>query len=579
MSKTNKQKIKAIAGLTLLAGGLSLVCPRASAESNFEVVVPDKPMLEIELDQDNIRLEMDPTLTKPDFKAKTLTITSSTNNPTGYTVYMSTENTSLVRTEPLANGETPEIRSLEIRSNNQSLYDYDELDFTVNSWGYRADSLGHINWKPIPEANYQLYTDFHDGAIVGKESKVSFAAKVDANQPAGSYTGTINFSIVSNSPVATSFNSAMAAANKTKVTVNGEDYYKMQDMNAEICSNVTVDYPGKLVDIRDNKIYEVLKGRDGNCWMVQNLDHNIVTTENFYTPENTDISRNWTPIRATISSDNISEDGLVTGWVEDIHTPYSLDAGNWTWNTSYNSWYYGGGCRYDQETNSITGCTAFPTAIHGFGADSHFVNEILPLNYGSYNKQVGNYYNWSAAHAQNESFALTGYGSAGDIYSSNNGIYINSSICPANWRLPGYRIDNENIKLDDFQNLIRLYDADDDGTGNKTDKNMIFDPLNFVRGGVLMSSEAFDDDATNTHYAAGSRLIGLGDTGYYLIGEARYKYSGDLYLDNATPLHLYFHSMAGGKTRDLFTEAQESNNENWGATAAGWGYSIRCMAR
>ena len=595
MSKTHKTKIKAIAGLTLLAGGgggLSLICPKVSADSTFEVVVPDKPMLEIELDQNNIRLEMDPTLTKPDFKAKTLTITSSTNNQSGYTVYMSTDNTSLVRTEALPNGDIPEIKSLELRESGHSYGDYDELDFTVNSWGYRPDSLGYVSWKPIPRSGYSLMVDRNSDAIISKNAQVSFAAKVDATQPAGSYTGTINFSIVTNSPTVTSFNSAMASAGKSKVSVNNEEYYKMQDMTPEICSNVSTDETTRLVDVRDNKVYWILKGRDENCWMTQNLDHNIVTTENFYTPENTDIrNRTWNPVRATVASSNVSEDGVVTGWEQDPNSPYSLDVGDWYWNQN-GGWYNGTNCGYDQSTHTIGGCGAGPgTETFGFTtgrAQGHFSQTITesPLegvNINEYHKHVGNYYNWAAAHARNGDEAYEVRNS--DIYSGNNGIDVGESICPAGWRLPGVgHSSDDTVELDDFNNLLKKYDAEpyeyssENPSGySKTDENMIRSPLYFVRGGMIKDfGEDIEDDPVLGFVAGGNRLYKLGDAGYYITGTD--IGAGSIGGSFSNVLYFNFDSVRAGGVKSFYTSID--NIIHYGnQDEMGYGYSIRCMAR
>ena len=66
------------------------------------------------------------------------------------------------------------------------------------------------------------------------------------------------------------FEDAFAFAGKQK---EGQ-YYKMQDMTAEICDLVTVpsaDSTATLIDIRDNNTYTVAKLLDGKCWMTQNL--------------------------------------------------------------------------------------------------------------------------------------------------------------------------------------------------------------------------------------------------------------------------------------------------------------------
>ena len=78
----------------------------------------------------------------------------------------------------------------------------------------------------------------------------------------------------------------------------------MQDMETSICESTTlVDEQNtlQLVDIRDNKLYWVTKLQDGHCWMTQNLDLDLNTTT-ILTPADSDVTANWTPVRATINA-------------------------------------------------------------------------------------------------------------------------------------------------------------------------------------------------------------------------------------------------------------------------------------
>ena len=119
--------------------------------------------------------------------------------------------------------------------------------------------------------------------------------------------------------------------------------FAMQDIDLEINGVKVCDYAtvigseAYVLDLRDYKSYWIAKLADGKCWMTQNLDHNIVTTPGYYTPDNTDITENWTPLRATVDATG----GTISSWgPADYSTPHSVDVGNWYWtDTYYDTWY------------------------------------------------------------------------------------------------------------------------------------------------------------------------------------------------------------------------------------------------
>ena len=150
-----------------------------------------------------------------------------------------------------------------------------------------------------------------------------------------------------------------------------------------------------IKDSRDNKTYYISKLADGNIWMTQDLDHDIVTTTDFYTYENTDIGHGdvqntaatWTASTATYETGN-------TTWVDGgngNYIPQSYDPGEVVWDGMTDTYWY--------------------TTLDNMqpGTDSHY--------------RIGNYYDWTAAVAMNDSSAYTD----GEI---------DQSICPAGWTLP-----------------------------------------------------------------------------------------------------------------------------------------------
>ena len=129
----------------------------------------------------------------------------------------------------------------------------------------------------------------------------------------------------------------------TGVTVE-PDVQTMQNFS---CSSLSSGQQIQLQDSRDKKMYWVGKLPDGNCWMTQNLDLDLSTSTTL-TPDDTNISSNWTPRTSTTTT--------ISG--------YNSDTGK-----SYNP-----GDKYYEGSYSASD----PTTMH---------------------YHAGNYYQWSAATA------------------------------------------------------------------------------------------------------------------------------------------------------------------------------------
>ena len=180
------------------------------------------------------------------------------------------------------------------------------------------------------------------------------------------------------------------------------------------------------VDTRDGKEYTVAKLADGNIWMTQNLDLNIDSTKT-YTSADTDISVSWTPSTATHATGT-------TTWNYSYTLPESYDPGELCWNGVIAS----GGGSLDTYTTTC-------------GNDKHY--------------HIGNYYNWTAAVAINNSSSYT---------TENQD--VNQSICPAGWRLPIGGTTNTGSKS--FQYLVNQLDLTSGTSGNIQNS-----PVYFVYGG------------------------------------------------------------------------------------------------
>ena len=190
------------------------------------------------------------------------------------------------------------------------------------------------------------------------------------------------------------------------------------------------------IDKRDNKIYKVARLADGNLWMTQNLDLDL-DEEVTYTNEDTDIGWNiatnsydeetWVPAESTAVGRPV--------WSPNAQDPLmkSLDPGDLYWNGSTEgastAWdTYRSTCSWSIPYECDESLNPLPTYTNSTG-DPHF--------------HIGNYYNWNAAVATNDSSIYV------DEYTN-----IERSICPSGWTLPrgGYGEDT-------FYALVSAYDT------------------------------------------------------------------------------------------------------------------------
>ena len=226
-------------------------------------------------------------------------------------------------------------------------------------------------------------------------------------------------------------------------SISGLEYMQdFVDLSAEDKQNVInsmgVDEVYELKDSRDEKVYSIAKLSDGKIWMVENLDHEIVTTTGFYTHDNTDLgyengaSSTFTPTNVTLDADALNGT-TISGW-----------------GTSENGVY------------------SFDIASNG--------------GYGGY----GNYYSFAAATAMDSN---SGYGSNNSDYAP-----VLNSICPAGWRLPRIDYDNNNgaILDNEFDELNTLYNAG----STISDSGLTTAPLSMMKVGLIEGGE-LDLNAAN----------------------------------------------------------------------------------
>ena len=467
-------------------------------------------------------------------------ITISTNNVAGYTAEATVGNAQNATTNMTHTNGTNTFASIATDASQASLS-------TDNTWGYAISTDNGTSWSNF--SGLPVYTE--DGKqLASTDSPASDAiqfkinAKASTSQPAGDYTNVINFKVIANTPPRdwTDIYPSNYCATHSAECDSETGKVAIQSVNNSVCSAVEVyDSQFQVTDKRDHKTYWISKLQDNHCWMTQNLDLDLETTPTHVlalTSENTDLNTygsngydtnngyskdandviTWAPERATIPTSSISSAGLISSWTNDDYNPYSIDTGDWYWigrwnNNGTDTWYASTTNNYLNTDGSGAGDKFSTSAYTGNGKHGH----------------VGNYYNWSATIASNNS-ASCNASTLADITTNPQ-----NSICPSGWRLPTVsNASDTDGSTNEFRRLVTLYG---NTTGN--DKALTANPLWFVRGGLV----------------DGSSLYGSGDYGYY--------WSSTVY-DSSYAYSLYFRS--GG----VYPASHDGRVR---------GRSVRCIAR
>ncbi len=217
----------------------------------------------------------------------------------------------------------------------------------------------------------------------------------------------------------------------------------------QIVESMTPETQYTLMDMRDEKTYTIAKyyayEREVpksaklkpqtvfQVWMTQNLDLDL-DSNTTYTNEDTDLGYNpetqqyetatWIPSLSTYTTNN-------TTWRVSNTTPESYDPGNIYWN--------GRDSDVDLAWNDYYRTCSWDSSNKPYNCDETInpISDVVSPN-GIPQYHLGNYYNWTAAVAMNDS---SGY---------YNDFIAEQSICPAGWTLP--RAWN-----DSFQSLWNYY--------------------------------------------------------------------------------------------------------------------------
>ena len=419
------------AALGLLA--VMMLCPApmegvSAEEATIKASVTVQPVLGLTVGSDNYVVNVTPTETG-EFSSRTATVEVTTNNETGYSLYLATEN----QQATLANAEgTAEIAPVsgEVMATG----------FGANTWGYNLGKEAvseETMYQAVPTQNGEP-AGGSEVPVEGDEYNLTFGAFVNTELPGGAYSNRVVVSAVVNPGYVP--------------TLSAID--NMQEMTAEICQASTENETKQLTDTRDGKKYWVTKLADGNCWMTQNLDLDLSASKAL-TPDDSDVSRSWTPGNDTLT------DGTKT--TSDYEAEWSWNLGDYVLTTPN----AGTSCGTSGISN-FGDCTSVGfRSVAGMTpmADGNATDVISGNTYNAHYR-VGNHYTWNAATA----------GTGGTITSAE----ATDSICPKGWRLPT----SNNTNSGSFGGLTAAYDISSNTDGSTA---LVSTPLYFVRSGYVNS--------------------------------------------------------------------------------------------
>ena len=376
----------------------------------------------------------------------------------------------------------------------------------------------------------------------GVKLTTTYAAYISKTQSADTYSGQVIYALVHPSSHVAPGELDPNADNISEVEYM-QQFAIVGDANRQaIIDSMVLEQQYTVQDIRDGKSYTIAKYQAGtnfstgdsiyDVWMTKNLDLDIDSTRT-YTNEDTDIGYNentgeydtatWTPTRSTYqaTSTHIHEWCVGGTWnsqygyCETNDTPESYDPGNLYWNTVIDStdWedYYTV-CDYSTST---------PVCNQSENPISTYVSGT-----GTQQYHLGNYYNWAAALATNDS----------SIY-DESGVTVEQSICPAGWTLP--RATREGS----FRYLWKEYGYNDTSYESFANIATLWgSPLYFATSGSFNGA-----------------LHGVGEGGYFWSSQASGTY-------NVFAAYFY--------PNPYSNSASASSSE-----PRGFGHSVRCIVR
>lgn len=416
-------------------------------EAESKVSLSVAPVISLSL-QDTVAVEVTPTKDGT-FSSNTAARSISTNNETGYSLYMATSNG-----ENTLTSQNPGTSSV-ISAVNGGDNGVTSSNFGNNTWGYNLSQetvSDATAYKVVPTATGDTAIIITESPTEADTYNLTFGTKVDTSLPSGTYSNDVVVSVVANPAFVPVFDGIQT----------------MQEMTSTICADAAENDTAQLTDTRDGKKYWVTKLADGNCWMTQNLDLDLTNGVEL-TPEDSDVSADWDPKNTTLT------DGTQTPTTDDNTAVWSWNLGDYVLTTpnAGNSCGTSGISDFGDCTSVDFQSVAGMTPMTDGGATDAISGNTYNAHY-----HVGNHYTWNAATA--------GTGGA-DV----EGEDATDSICPKGWQLPT----SNNSNSGSFQALTNTYSISSNAAGSTA---LVSAPLYFVRSGYV--------------YAGSLRVAGYGGT-------------------------------------------------------------------
>ena len=337
----------------------------------------------------------------------------------------------------------------------------------------------------------------------GVKLTTTYAAYISKTQAADTYSGQVIYTLVH-----------PASANAEGCNPSGTTISTilcMQDVSSSnkstILTSMTEGTQYTLKDKRDGKTYTVSKLADGNIWMTQNLDLDLDSSRT-YTNLDTDLGWNgsnygtasWTPAHSTNATS-------ITVWNGSNISPESYNPGDLYWNGE-----------------------AFTST-----------DQVSSVGIPQYH--LGNYYNWTAAAALNDSSL---YPECDEYAGDCRNRIVEQSICPTGWTLP--KDGEEDGENGSFRYLIERYGWDDTVSTFIGSFNSYSAPMYFNIGGGV-----------GGYIGSGDVKLGVGNSSWY--------WSRD--VDDGHDAYTLYLDTTGGDYDTM------PYYDDWRA----YGYSVRCVAR
>ena len=452
------------------------------------------------------------------------TIATNCNDPSGFAIYAVGYTNDVVGNTNLIGSNTGQVISTALGAASSNW----AMKLTAVAGDFAATIDNHYDEYHVVPNQYTAvaHRDSATGVSNSQAASITttYRAYISPTQAADVYGGAVRYVLVhpASSIASPDFDTAFAlAGKKTYINKAGIDtgYYAMQDMTSAICNGV-VDYntETQLIDTRDEKLYWVLKAEDGKCWMTQNLDLDLETKPNkvaALTSENTDLNIydddiynsslgytynestgiiTWTPDIATYHNNAIHENGTKTG---DNITYNSQFYNPRSWNLTVN-----GNEIYQKDGSTFASATCIyyiiPSCLNSTGDNTNTTAyfSTVPYETNGEHGKIGNYYNWSAAVASNNT--------ATRVDDTHNAIADNpkNSICPKGWRLTRSSV------MDAYNDFKSLYIAYSSSLSKANGY-----PLWFVRAGDVNNGSLRNSGYNGFYW---SSTVTSADNAYYL---------------------------------------------------------------